>query len=317
MEVGNGVTGAEGMLTNGGIANPYKEFLPRVNRQDDVFVERRRKLHIKEDITEGRKHVNEKLLTRSISSLVVHLRRRKAKMTLRRRSIAGSKESIYVLMVLKKLRDFCTKERPLITELPHPLHSIDAKTTLFVREPKGNVRRGFILRRKRAEQSNITIVTMKTVRQRHTKAYFERLLKESKVFFCDSRIWRALARVFGSQYYKRFAPIPVKLQGKDWAKQCWRASRLSFLTLSRSHTLAMKVANLPLSNSAIEENVIVAANSMATQLFPGRKWRAIKAVYIQSDESTAFPIYHCDKDVLKPLLDKIYKNKTVENATFS
>jgi len=79
----------------------------------------------------------------------------------------------------------------------------------------------------------------------------------------------------------------------------------------------MKVANLPLSNSAIEENVIVAANSMATQLFPGRKWRAIKAVYIQSDESTAFPIYHCDKDVLKPLLDKIYKNKTVENATFS
>ncbi|GAB5371300.1 hypothetical protein AAMO2058_001568200 [Amorphochlora amoebiformis] len=289
------------------------EFRDKPKRTDRTAMLQRRNSFLEHDMNTSERILHMPLLERAVKSLSHHLKNRQGQKKGTRRSLAGASEGVHLVVALRKLRDFRTKTKPKYITLPHPLNPLEINACLIVKERKTPVGgKGFHKRKALAEQKNITIITLRTIRQQHTISYFEKLLSRHRVFFCDKRIVQALARVLGPKYYHRFSPTPVSLLGKDWQYQCQQASSLTTMRMQRSASLTAKVGRLGMPEMAIVRNVLAACNSAVRQLFPGKRWASIKAMYLRTDESIAIPIFHRDPDVLAPIMTRFEEKKAEE-----
>mmetsp|Transcript_31044 Transcript_31044/g.54506 ORF Transcript_31044/g.54506 Transcript_31044/m.54506 type:complete len:495 (+) Transcript_31044:247-1731(+) len=288
--------------------NPWKDLVGiDWHKHEEHVVWRARK--IAEHTEASERLIDTKLLRRAVKSLMHRLRVQGTRKAKARRSLLGGAEGIHLVIGMKKMYALHKHEKARNIYIPHSLNPLDYGACLIVRECRGPKRVKFKKKMLLAAAKNVTVIPLKTIRRKHGVEYFERLLTHHKIFFADRRIWRNLYRIFGPMYFKRFSPIPISLYGKDWHLQCLHSGYTAQLTIHRSHSVGLRVGRTGMADELITRNVLAAANSIVRSLYPKKQWKAIKAMYLRTDNSIALPIFHKNPGEFLPLFKK-YGNRS-------
>lgn len=194
---------------------------------------------------------------------------------------------------MKKVPPKSRNDKPIRIPLPNPIYDTEGtEICLFVKDKKGEGHKGAKLKVKEDRIQGISkVIGLGKLKSKYESHEAKRALCNSyDLFVADDRILPSLPKLIGKSFFKKKKqPIPVKLEGKDWAMSIKKACSATYMFASSGSSIDIKVAHTGQSESDCVVNIMAAAQGVAGKLPKG--WSGILALYLKTAESKALPIY--------------------------
>jgi len=210
-------------------------------------------------------------------------------------NLLEEEDFIYLVIALKKVPETRRKDKPIPLPLPNPIYNVqDTEICLFVKDHKGE---GHAESKSKVKAEKIPgiakvlgVSKLKSKYESHEKK--RQLCNSYDLFLADDRILPSLPKLIGKTFFKKKKqPIPVKLSGKDWAKEVRKACNCTFMHLTGS-SMTIRVAKASQTPDECVENVVDVITKASGKI-PG-SFKEIKSLYLKSVDSVALPIYQSD-----------------------